>query len=226
MHTKQIPANAFMSATMSSEQVLPTSDLRAAAQDTKREADKKHRWAMGATERLGRPAGNSRPVRMSDVYGYDSSLAFHFLLRLTSIPRNHNNHRRRLKSVDAFQNSAKITRKHDMLEGTSTATISDDSSNANSDYDTPSPPADAAVTYSFDAARGPSHGSQILNTALAKAVERFEERETVTLVKNEYDVLDAEGETVISPAKKGKEKAKSVTGQTRVPDADEDYEFV
>lgn len=193
---------------MSSEQVLPTSDLRAAAQDTKREADKKHRWAMGATERLGRPVGNSRPVRMSDVYG------------------NHNNHRRRLKSVDAFQNSAKITRKHDMLEGTSTAMISDDSSNANSDYDTPSPPADAAVTYSFDAARGPSHGSQILNTALAKAVERFEERETVTLVKNEYDVLDAEGETVISPAKKGKEKAKSVTGQTRVPDADEDYEFV
>lgn len=116
-----------------------------------------------------------------------------------------------------------------MLEGTSTAMISDDSSNANSDYDgdgTPSPAADAAVTYSFDAARGPSQGSQILNTALAKAVEKFEERETVKLVKDEYDVLDAEGETVVSPAKKGKEKAKSVTGQTRVPDADEDYEFV
>jgi len=61
---------------MSSEQVLPTSDLRAAAQDTKREADKKHRWAMGATERLGRPAGNSRPVRMSDMYGYVAFVSF------------------------------------------------------------------------------------------------------------------------------------------------------
>ena len=142
---------------------------------------------------------------------------------------NHNNGRRHSKTVDAFQNSAKVACKHDMLEGTSTAMISDDSSNANSDYDdgTPSPPADAAITYSFDAARGPSHGSQILNTALAKAVEKFEERETVKLVKDEYDVLDAEGETVVTVSKKGKTKAKgNVTGQTRVPDADEDYEFV
>lgn len=73
METHTSTTDTSTAVIMSSEQVLPTSDLRAAAQDTKREADKKHRWAMGATERLGRPVGNSRPVRMSDVYGYDSS---------------------------------------------------------------------------------------------------------------------------------------------------------
>ena len=101
--------------------------------------------------------------------------------------------------------------------------MSDDSSNSASDCDeTPSPPADAGVMYSFDANRGPSQGSQILNVALAKAVEKFEERETVKLVKNEWEVLDEEGETV--PDKKSKNKAKA--NPVVVPDADEDYEFV
>ena len=115
-----------------------------------------------------------------------------------------------------------------MLEGTA-ATSSDESTNSNSDFDegTPSPPADAGVMYSFDAARGPTKGSQILNVALAKAVERFEDRETSKLVKDEYDVLNADGDTVVSPAKKGKSKAKSESVKAiRVLDADEDYEFV
>jgi hypothetical protein len=124
-------------------------------------------------------------------------------------------------------NQPRIARKQDMLEGHT----SDDASpnNSASDYSdgTPSPPADADITYSFDAARGPTQGSQIFNVALAQAVEKFEERETVKLVKDEYDVLDADG-VVASPAGKGKEKARARRGMgaTRVPDADEDYEFV
>lgn len=112
-----------------------------------------------------------------------------------------------------------------MLEG---AAITDDSSGSNSDeYDeTPSPPVDVGITYSFDAARGPTKGSQILNTALAKAVEKFEERETVKLVKTEYELLDSEGETVaMSPEKKRKGKSK-MEPAVMVPDIDEDYEFV
>ena len=114
-----------------------------------------------------------------------------------------------------------------MLEGHT----SDDASpnNSASDYSdgSPSPPADADITYSFDAPRGPTQGSQIFNVALAQAVEKFEERVTVKLVKDEYDVLDADGEVVASPARKGKEKVKArAMGATRVPDADEDYEFV
>ncbi len=101
---------------------------------------------------------------------------------------------------------------------------SDDSSGSNSDFDDmPSPPADAGVMYSFDASRSPSHGSQILNVALAKAVERFEEKETVKLVKNEYEILDSEGESIgLANVKKGKGTAKDVA----VAGEEEDYEFV
>ena len=108
-----------------------------------------------------------------------------------------------------------------MLEGTA---VSDDSSNSASDYDeTLLPPTDANVMYSFDASRSPSHGSQILNAALAKAVEKFEDRETVQLVKEEYEVLDDEGESVGLTSVKKAKKPKAVM---MVPDADEDYELV
>lgn len=113
-----------------------------------------------------------------------------------------------------------MARKHDMLEGNA---VSDDSSSGHSDLDegTTAPAPDAGVMYSFDASQGPSQGSQILNVALAKAVERFEEKETAKLVKNEYEVLDNEGEKVgLSPVKGRKAKA------AVVPDDEDDYEFV
>ena len=71
------------------------------------------------------------------------------------------------------------------------ASASGDSS-ADEDVEHPSaaPAPDAEIAYSYDAHRGPSHGSQILNNALEKAVERFETKETEKLVKNEYEVLD------------------------------------
>jgi len=120
-----------------------------------------------------------------------------------------------------------MARKHDVLEGTDTS-ANEDSSSSNSDHDegVAAPAPDAGVMYSFDANRSPSQGSQILNTALAKAVERFEERETVKLVKNEYDVLDSEGESMgLTPVKKSKGKAKAVEA-ARSDEEDEDYEFV
>jgi hypothetical protein len=143
---------------------------------------------------------------------------------------NFNAKRRETKgAVAALENRVKVARKQDMLEGTA---VSDgDSSNSASDYeDHPSPAADAGIMYSFDATRGPSHGSQILNAALAKAVEKFEERETVKLVKDEYEVLDDEGESVgLTLVRKGKSKAAGKAPKEPefvVPDEDEDYEFV
>ena len=129
-------------------------------------------------------------------------------------------------AVAALTRGSKVTRKQDMLE--EGATVSDDSAATNSDeYEDGAISPPEGVMYSFDAKRAPSEGSQILNVALAKAVERFEERETVKLVNAEYDVLDTAGESVVQPssgrkAHKGKGKA-PVIG---VPDADEDYEII
>lgn len=210
---------------MSSEQTFSTNDLRSTAQDYKREAARKHKWALGSVETPGRVAGGKpRPHRPNETcVSYplicpDQKLTAH---------SNYNLKRKEAKgAVAALQNGAKTARKQDMLEGTA---VSDDSSNSSSDHDesTPSPPADANVMYSFDAVRAPSQGSQILNAALAKAVERFEERETVKLVKSEYDVLDSEGESVgLTAVKKSKAKGKAKEEAMIVPDADEDYEFV
>lgn len=105
--------------------------------------------------------------------------------------------------------------------------MEEESASSSSSDDNVSGQSDAGVAYSFDAAKGPSQGSQILNVALARAVERFEEKETVKLVRNEYDVLDSEGESVgFVPGKKGKGRVVGERAAAGVPDADDDYEFV
>jgi hypothetical protein len=94
--------------------------------------------------------------------------------------------------------------------------LASDESSADEDVEHPStaPAPDAEVAYSYDAARGPSHGSQILHHALEKAIVQFEGKETDKLIKNEYEVLDRDTEA-LSPLKK-----------RNVPAEDEDYDFV
>ncbi|KAK6428934.1 hypothetical protein LTR95_014920 [Oleoguttula sp. CCFEE 5521] len=197
---------------MSSEQILPASDLRSAAQDSKRDAARKAKWSLGAIERAGRGEGNPRPLRPSDT-------------RITA-------DRRADKGVSALQQIAKTASRRDLKDGQSYAATSDESSGYDSDHvdaadAAPSPTGNVEVMYSFDAPRGPIQGSQILNMKLAQAVEKFEERETVKLVKTEWDVLDTEGEVVAaSPMKKEKRVKKAPVPAPRVPDADEDYEFI
>ena len=79
---------------------------------------------------------------------------------------------------------------------------------------------DAEIAYSFDADRGPSHGSTVLSSALAQAVERFETKATEKLVKDEYEVLPLDPEEMLmTPVKKG--------GKRSAAHHDEDdYEFV
>jgi len=78
---------------------------------------------------------------------------------------------------------------------------------------------DAEITYSYDATRGPSHGSTILSNALAQAVERFENKATEKLVKDEYEVLPVNPEELLTPIKKGGKRAAALPEE-------EDYEFV
>jgi hypothetical protein len=88
-------------------------------------------------------------------------------------------------------------------------------SSADEDVEHPSSAPDAGIAYSFDSARGPSHGSQILNHALEKAIVQYETKETDKLIKNEYEVLDVDAE-VLSPLPKKRNLAPE----------DEDYYFV
>ncbi|KAF2654484.1 hypothetical protein K491DRAFT_693792 [Lophiostoma macrostomum CBS 122681] len=90
-------------------------------------------------------------------------------------------------------------------------------SSADEDIEEPSaaPAPDAEITYSFDAERGPSHGSQVLGHALAQAIERYEVRQTDKLIKEEYEVLDY---GALSPAPK--------VGKNNPTGEDDEYEFV
>ena len=94
-------------------------------------------------------------------------------------------------------------------------------SSADEDVEEPSvvPAPDAEIAYSFDAERGPSHGSQILGLALAKAIERYEVRQTEKLVKEEYEVLDVDDEAFsLSPRARKR--------NFNIAPEDADYEFI
>ena len=122
-------------------------------------------------------------------------------------------HRAVRREMEFQQNKAaqiaRISRKHESRADTD-ASISDSSAEEDVKDASAAPEPDTGYTYSYDAARGPGKGSQILGQAITKAVERFETRATEKLVKDEYEVV-----------RKGKEDARA--GYT----ADEDdYELV
>lgn len=52
---------------MSSEQTFSNADLRATAQDYKRDASHKHKWALGSTGGVGRAPAKPRPHRPSET---------------------------------------------------------------------------------------------------------------------------------------------------------------
>ena len=75
----------------------------------------------------------------------------------------------------------------------------------------------APVLYSYDAVRSPTQGGEVLESALAVAMQMFEERETDRLVQAEYEVLDGPVKST-SPARRKDNIVVDVE--------DGDYEFV
>jgi len=149
-----------------------THDLRASARDSKRRADSTHKWALGEAWGPGRSdEAHPRPYATK-------------LLSKTTHDMREGSRR---------MNKAKSDRRRAMAADKREAT--DSSADEEIEPVTPQE-ADAQVTYSFDAARSPNKGSQILGVALDRAVERFENKETERILKDEYLVLDSEGEPV------------------------------
>jgi len=168
-------------------------DIRSTAVDYKRDSENKAKWAHGAQWGPGRAKeAHGAPLRAKPRF-----------------PRTEHGIR-----------NAKDAQRHDIR--TSTAYVSDDSSNDEDPVEsTAAPEPDAEVTYSFDAAKGPTQGSTVLSTALAKAMERFENTVTDKLVKDEYEVLNSDGEPIPrTPIKKGGRHS----SMTEVEE--DDYEFV
>ncbi|ORX99545.1 hypothetical protein BCR34DRAFT_495276 [Clohesyomyces aquaticus] len=182
---------------MSAEQTFSTEDLRSGSKEFSRSKDSRVKWAHGTSYGPGRRAEDARPRPARVIPTHKSS--FPKAQADSSCRSNVGLHKARTVLMNDI------------------ASASGDSS-ADEDIEEPcaAPVPDAEITYSFDAERGPSHGSQILTQALAQAIEKFEVRQTDKLIKEEYEVLDA-GE-VLSPAPKHRKDG--------VAAEDEDYEFV
>jgi len=169
-----------------------TQDLRSAARDYKRDADNK-KWEHGVSWGPGRvDQAHPRPAKN----------------RLAAL-------RKYKADKEGDHNRANSNRKRDLqLEQ---AEVTDSSADEEVEPSA-APEPDSEITYSFDAKRGPNEGSQILGHAIAEAVERYEHKATEKLVKDEYLVLDFDGEPVAS---KNKKSIKPVA----IVDTDDDSEY-
>ena len=89
---------------------------------------------------------------------------------------------------------ARMARKYELAPDADIDGLTDSSAEEDIKEASAAPEPDAGYTYSYDAPRGPGHGSQILSMALAQAVDKFETKVTEKLVKEEYEVVAAEKE--------------------------------
>ncbi|KAI9704542.1 MAG: hypothetical protein M1820_005616 [Bogoriella megaspora] len=183
---------------MPADSVFSTNDLRSNSIDYKRDQERKHKWARGDYETNNgkiRPRGQSPQVVNSAI------------------------RRETGKHLASLEHREKFARKQDIVG--EQCSSGDSSADEDVTEASAAPEPDAGVTYSFDAKRAPTGGSQVLSEALAKAVERFENHETDRLVKEQYEVLDGEGEVVERRnTRKGGVKVAQTTGD------EDDYEFV
>lgn len=99
----------------------------------------------------------------------------------------------RQHNINGLARGTKTAFRHEVHDEISTGP-SDSSADEDVKEASAAPEPDAGVAYSYDAARGPGKGSQILSMALTQAVERYENKETEKLAK-EYEFVARETDT-------------------------------
>jgi hypothetical protein len=181
-----------------------THDLRSDAKGFNRDKNNRVKWAHGQSYGPGRREEDARPRPARVIPHVKCVLPCNCSHIVTNQPRSC------FPTTTTSGMKARTALNKDMAYASG-------ESSADEDVEHPSvaPALDAEVAYSFDATRGPSHGSQILNYALEKAIEKYEVKETDKLIKNEYEVLDVNAE-ILSPLPK----------KRNVAPEDEDYFFV
>ncbi|KAK3058424.1 hypothetical protein LTS18_011322 [Coniosporium uncinatum] len=183
---------------MASEQTFSTEDLRSHAIEAQRYQDQKHKWALGQAWGPGRLSEtHAKPVKPLERAA------------IRQVRRQLNEHHPKpIRKLDL------VSEQHH---------ISGDSSADEDVEEASAAPEPVSEPVSYDVNRAPTQGSHILSIALAKAVDRFESAQTDKLVKNEYEVLDNEGETV---TKKGRGLKVAVPKDPGMGEEEDDYEFV
>ncbi|KAI9828049.1 MAG: hypothetical protein M1832_003576 [Thelocarpon impressellum] len=162
---------------MSSSPSLSTQDLRSGAVDYKRDKTHAVKWALGESEfgpggRTPIAEGARRPMQLKTTVSRDGT-------------------RDAVHAMRKQAHQLRLAQRHELDDEQSASDASDPSEEDSARGPAP----DADITYSYDAPAGPGgRGSQILGLALAKAVEKFETKETDRLIKEEYEVVVEDGE--------------------------------
>ncbi|KAF2226510.1 hypothetical protein BDZ85DRAFT_246950 [Elsinoe ampelina] len=183
------------------------SDLRSTTRDAHRAATQKAKWAHGIASAPGRHPSKPRPVRISDlaasktrVSGSSSKAAGaanediadvtaewpSLQVVLGSSPGGYSHSSAEGSEEDEEQEAVRMVEEYEKLE----------------------------EMYGAEGTM-PGSGSQVLHGALSKAIEAFEDKETVRIVKSEWAMLDEGGEEVgfvAGKRGKGKEREEEMCG--------------
>lgn len=169
-----------------------TSDLRSESKAFKRDKDHTAKWSRGARVAPGNRCTHDLSHRLNNTCQDCAARPY---------PRDghrnwsdHHIHRtQKLYDHGPARPRGAVARKVLQNDLTEVSLPSDaGSSDEEVVHSSVAPVPDAEIMYSYDAPSGPSSGSDVLSHAVMAAVKRFENKQTETLIKNEYDlVLDA-----------------------------------